>query len=327
MLENREKTGFHQNFNLFFDGLELTRLNGGRTERMRLHSQVGEGAVHRVVPRSDIELVISDYRFYRNRDMRLITESAMVELHFCLQGTREVSVAGSRYSFEPGQCGLQFMERADVQFEFAGEQPFVMLGIGIPVPTFHHFMEQTGGTRSVDFSRVLGHRAYRLFQGRISPVCSILLDRVMQSVGAPGISNLELEICTLELLFTAFRSFLTDGKMPSASKLSRDDMSKIRLARDIMMERMADPPTLMQLSRMIGINDYKLKIGFKEMYGATVFGYLRDKRLEQALLLLQQGGMNVNETSCAVGYSNPSYFAEAFREKYGINPGEIVRRP
>jgi len=132
----------------FFDGLELTWHNGGRTERMRLHSQVGEGAVHRVVPRSDIELVISDYRFYRNRGMRLITESAMVELHFCLQGTREVSVAGSRYSFEPGQCGLQFVDRADVQFEFAGEQPYVMLGIGIPVPTFHHFMEQTGGTRS-----------------------------------------------------------------------------------------------------------------------------------------------------------------------------------
>ncbi|MNI64355.1 Regulatory protein PchR [compost metagenome] len=76
---------------------------------------------------------------------------------------------------------------------------------------------------------------------------------------------------------------------------------------------------------MIRLNDYKLKVGFKDMYGSTVFGYLRDQRLEKAFLLLQQGNMNVNETSCAVGYSNSSYFAEAFRDKYGVNPGEFVR--
>ncbi|MBE0343992.1 helix-turn-helix domain-containing protein, partial [Paenibacillus sp. 28ISP30-2] len=36
-------------------------------------------------------------------------------------------------------------------------------------------------------------------------------------------------------------------------------------------------------------------------------------------------GNSVTEVSCAVGYSNPSYFAEAFRKKYGCNPGTLVR--
>ncbi|GGG88660.1 hypothetical protein GCM10010918_54090 [Paenibacillus radicis (ex Gao et al. 2016)] len=91
-----------------------------------------------------------------------------------------------------------------------------------------------------------------------------------------------------------------------------------------MLERMTDPPTLIELSRMIGLNDCKLKTGFKALYGTTVFGYLREKRLEKAFQLLQQGTLNVTETSHAVGYSNSSYFSEAFRDKYGVNPGKII---
>lgn len=108
--------------------------------------------------------------------------------------------------------------------------------------------------------------------------------------------------------------------------LSKNEMQKIRQARELILEGMADPPTLIELSRMIGLNDYKLKVGFKGMYGTTVFGYLREKRLEKALQLLQQGNMNVYETLLAVGYSNPSHFAQAFRGKYGVLPGSLVRR-
>jgi AraC-like DNA-binding protein len=275
--------------------------------------------------RLDMEVVISDYTFHRNRTMTFSTESAMVELYYCLQGAREVSLSGIRHELTPGTCALQFVKQAEARFEFSGNQPFHMLSIAIPISTFHYFMEEAGGARSVDFFQLLGRQPLRVFQETIDPAASVILSRMMQSVQARGTKNYEMECSVLELLSGAFRSFLIDGN-PDLSKLSRSDMQKIRLSRDIILERMTDPPTLIELSRMIGLNDYKLKIGFKEMYGSTVFGYLRDKRLEKALLLLQQGVLNVNETSCAVGYSNSSYFAEAFRDKYGVNPGEFVRR-
>ncbi|MCQ6557217.1 helix-turn-helix transcriptional regulator [Paenibacillus mendelii] len=318
-------TDFHQNFNLYFDELELPRQNTNRTEQMVLHSQIGEGTIHRIVPRFDMELVLSDYTLYGERAMTLSTDTAMVELNYCLQGAREVIVSGKRYEFVPGNCALQFMNQADVQFEFDGNQPFLMLGIGIPVSTFHHFMEETGGTRSVDFSKILGNRSYHIYQEPINPVSSVLLHKMIPSTKALATKNLEMECSVLELLSLAFQSFLLDDDVSDAPKLSKSDMQKIRQARELILERMTDPPTLIELSRMIGLNDYKLKVGFKEMFGSTVFGYLRDKRLEKAFLLLQQGSMNVTETSCAVGYSNSSYFAEAFRDKYGINPGQLVR--
>lgn len=83
--------------------------------------------------------------------------------------------------------------------------------------------------------------------------------------------------------------------------------------------------SLSDLSRRFYINEFKLKRGFREQYGTTVFGYLRRKRMEHAMMRLKQTGASVLEAATAVGYSNPSHFARAFRDAYGVNPGEIRR--
>lgn len=318
---------FHQNFTQYFDDLYGAgwQYQSGM-EYMTLQEKWGEGGIRRFVPRYDMEVVLSEFTFQREYRIPLSTESAMVELNFCLQGAREVTVNGKAYEFTSGMSSLQFMNAMNASFTYSEKEPFLMLGIGIPVPTFHHFMQQANGERSADFSKLLGNRSLRIFQETVSPSASIILNRVIQAASSAATNNLELECGVLQLLSQSFQSFLIDPE-PSSSLLSVSDMQKIQQARAIILERMVDPPSLIELSRMIGMNDYKLKIGFKTMYRTTVYGYLREKRLEKALLLLQQGDMNVTETSFAVGYSNSSYFAEAFREKYGINPGVFVRRP
>nr|WP_240343892.1 AraC family transcriptional regulator [Paenibacillus sp. SYP-B3998] len=85
---------------------------------------------------------------------------------------------------------------------------------------------------------------------------------------------------------------------------------------------MEQPPSLLELSKIVGISDFKLKAGFRELYETTVFGYLRDKRLAFAKSLLEREKITVYEAAITVGYSNPGHFAAVFREKYGFNPGE-----
>lgn len=318
-----KNTDFHLNFNLFFDGLGLQRQYTNRSEPMELSSLMGKGRVQRYVPRHDMNIVVSEMTFQREVDVSLKTGMPMIELHYCSQGTRQFSADGEEYHFAPGMISLQLIRETKVRFEFEEEQPYQMLGIGIPVSTFHHFLEGADGSRPVDFNKLLGQRNYRVFQERVDPASSMTIKRLMQTHQQKGISNLELECSVLELLSSSFQSLLIERK---TSNLSNSDIDKIKRAREIILEWMADPPTLIELSRMIGLNDYKLKVGFKEIYGTTVFGYLREKRLEKALLLLQEGNMNVYETSLAVGYSNPSHFAQAFRDKYGVTPGSLTRR-
>lgn len=87
---------------------------------------------------------------------------------------------------------------------------------------------------------------------------------------------------------------------------------------------MENPPSLLDLARQVGINDRKLKQGFRQVFGTTVFGYLHDYRMEQARLLLIEQKLAIALVAHTVGYSHLSHFATAFRKKFGVNPSTYL---
>ena len=129
---------FHHNFNLFFDGLELPRENKDRTEQMSLHAKRGKGMIQRFVPRFDIDVVVSDFTFCQDYSLPLFTRTAMIELNYCLQGKREISVAGTQYEFVPGTCTLQFMNEVGVRFEFSRNNNSASVLEGVSLRAFGH---------------------------------------------------------------------------------------------------------------------------------------------------------------------------------------------
>jgi AraC-like DNA-binding protein len=76
----------------------------------------------------------------------------------------------------------------------------------------------------------------------------------------------------------------------------------------------------------VGINHGKLNMGFRKMYGTTVFGYLRRMRLLEAKRLIDQGEMNVTEVALNVGYNSLPSFSKAFTEFYGIPPMQCLKK-
>jgi AraC-like DNA-binding protein len=87
---------------------------------------------------------------------------------------------------------------------------------------------------------------------------------------------------------------------------------------------MAEPPSLQELADEIGLSLKKLKEGFKQIYGDSVFSFLFDYKLEVARKLLEGGDDNVNEVGLKVGYSTSSHFIAAFKKKYGTTPKKYV---
>jgi AraC-like DNA-binding protein len=88
---------------------------------------------------------------------------------------------------------------------------------------------------------------------------------------------------------------------------------------------MAEPPSLRELSDEIGLNLKKLKEGFKQIYGDSVFSFLFDYKMEIARKLLESGEHNVNEVGLKVGYSTSSHFISAFKKKYGTTPKKYIQ--
>ncbi|MBF2050114.1 MAG: helix-turn-helix transcriptional regulator [Elainella sp. C42_A2020_010] len=128
------------------------------------------------------------------------------------------------------------------------------------------------------------------------------------------------ELMALQLAQTL--EFNQSGKI--VKPLKPDDIERIHYAKDVLVSRLRHPPSLMELARIVGINDCKLKAGFRQVFGTTVFGYLHSCRMERSRQLLEAGEMTVTEAARAVGFVNRGHFAASFKRRFGVNPSVYV---
>jgi AraC-like DNA-binding protein len=101
------------------------------------------------------------------------------------------------------------------------------------------------------------------------------------------------------------------------------DKERILFARDYLLQHMDFPPTLSELAIIAGINEYKLKRGFKETFGQTTYEYLSDVRLELAKNDLLDKNKTVTQIAFELGYSSLQHFSSAFKKKFGISPSKV----
>jgi len=106
---------------------------------------------------------------------------------------------------------------------------------------------------------------------------------------------------------------------------NEETVSKIKKAKEIIIEEMINPPSLEELAKQVGLNIKKLKTDFKEFYGVPVFTFLLNYKMELAKKLLQEQKLNVNEIAINLGYSTSSHFIAAFKRKYKITPKQYSK--
>jgi AraC-like DNA-binding protein len=102
--------------------------------------------------------------------------------------------------------------------------------------------------------------------------------------------------------------------------LHSKDIDRIHYASAILLQRLENPPSLLELARLVGLNDYKLKQGFRQVFGTTVFGYLQTHRMERAKQLLAQPNFKIAGVAQAIGYANQSHFCQMFKQQFGMTP-------
>lgn len=125
----------------------------------------------------------------------------------------------------------------------------------------------------------------------------------------------------MELVATALAPIETDQRPASSQAVDRTT-KQIYCARDMLLEAPGDPPSLAELARASGLNVTKLTIGFRRVFGTTVFGYLQEHRLQMAHALILSGEKTVSEAAFQVGY-NPSHFSVIFRKRFGVPPSAL----
>jgi len=161
--------------------------------------------------------------------------------------------------------------------------------------------------------------------GRITPAMQTACHQILTCPFVGGCRDLFLESKALELLSLQLNAFSSCPRGVSRG-LTRQETDRIHDARDCLISDLKNSPTIARLARLTGINETKLKSGFRSVYGTTIFDYLRRHKMEVARCSLEEGIKNVSEVAYDVGYANVSHFIRAYRAVFGVNPGEFARK-
>lgn len=164
------------------------------------------------------------------------------------------------------------------------------------------------------------------YQGNYSISAAECINKITNDRHKGLVRSTYLEAKVLELLSRQVRQFQDDLLYPEKQVMIRKyDIEKIKYARDLLIEDLKNTPIIATLAKKAGINQQKLKKGFKIIFDSTINQYLTDERLDRASLLLLKG-YSVADTAAEIGYANQSHFSKKFKEKFGVLPKKYSSR-
>ncbi len=250
--------------------------------------------------------------------------STFIQIHFCLRGNSKFLFNNGTYSFDvlDGRSILLYNPQRTLPIHLENQPKTTLVSLLISIEKFHSLFSKESGYIPFLSDENSNRKYYD--DTEIKPTVSIVLQQIINSNINSSIRNLYVKGKVYELLSLHFQKDENVEGEYCPFLVDEQNVLKIRKAKEIIIDRMAEPPSLQELANEIGLNIKKLKEGFKQIYGDTVYSFLFDYKMEHARRLLESNQYNVNEVGIKVGYSTSSHFIAAFKKKFGTTPKKYV---
>lgn len=251
-------------------------------------------------------------------------DSSFIQFHFCLKGDAKFVFNEGRYALEVSEENslLLYNTQLDLPLNLELNQNSWLVSVVMTIRKFHSLFSKEADY--IPFLSVQNKDKKYYTQEGFSPAIAVILSQMMNYNLHPSIKELYIKGKVYELISLYFNKSSDADIEQCPFLVDEDNVQRIRRAKEIMISRMAEPPTLAELSDEIGLSLKKLKEGFKQIYGDSVFSFLFDYKMEYARKMLETGKHNVNEVGLKVGYSTASHFIAAFKKKYGTTPKKYL---
>ena len=275
--------------------------------------------------RPDVHITVSDGTLPDKTERNAGTTAPVFELSYNRNTPLCGEVDGIPVNLQPGYASLGFLGHSAGHSEYNGGEEVLLYSIWVGPEAFGSFCKAVSGRDDVGLHSFLKSSYFcQSFKSDAREESIIHKLDVCFSQNTNTFNKLLLESYLLELLSINIEKLFCGDCHNRPGGLTKTDMEQLEYAREVLLSRLDAPPSLLELSRIVHMNDCKLKRGFKCYYGKTVYEFVREQRLEKAFSLLERGGCNVSGAAFAVGYTNVSHFSAAFQKKYGISPRGLL---
>ncbi|GER58756.1 AraC family transcriptional regulator [Patiriisocius marinus] len=247
-----------------------------------------------------------------------------IQFHFCVKGSAYFIFNEGNYKLPIPENGslLLYNPQRDLPIEVSVAANSWVVSVLLPIKKFHTLFSTEANYISFLSGENKDRKYYK--DAIISPSMAIVLNQLMNYNLHPSVKPLYFKGKAYELLSLYFNREEDVDVEQCPFLVDELNVAKIKKAKQIIISRMAEPPTLQELSDEIQLPLNKLKEGFKQVYGDPVFSFLFDYKMEVSRQLLATGSYNVNEVGLKVGYSTASHFIAAFKKKFGTTPKKFI---
>ena len=247
-----------------------------------------------------------------------------IQFHFCLKGQMNFIFNQGSYSFPVNEDHSTLLFNPQKALPIAVElAPNAWLvSVLISISKFHSLFSADADHISFLSPENSAKKYYDNLP--FSSSIAVVLSQILHAKVHDSMKSLYFKGKVYELLSLYFNKSEDPSLEQCPFLVDEENVRKIRKAKDIILERMSDPPSLENLAAEIGLSLKKLKEGFKQLYGDTVYAYLLDQKMEEARRMLNSQKFNVNEVGLKLGYSTASHFIAAFKKKYGTTPKKYL---
>lgn len=296
--------------------------------RVSLRSDEGEGYYEMTRLGGDVYVVVGNFA-YKDPRVEFIPGDGLLQLYFKLSGDLTLGVSRTEGMRLNRPSLLVYSQPRGVNLqEWVAPRAFErcvavtinarflldnFLGSETDVP--EHLRALVAG-ESDKFSYVQLPLTAEMFE-----LASKLVDNRYDSI----LRLVYTEAIALELLCAAVLGFGALSQTP-AQEYSERDLRCLNTARALLLKQLSPAPTIRQVAREAGMNETKLKHGFKAVFGETIFDFSVRCRMQHALRLLRERQVPVARIAETVGYAHQTSFATAFRRHFGMSPRQVRPR-
>ncbi|WP_282030286.1 helix-turn-helix transcriptional regulator [Winogradskyella eximia] len=252
-------------------------------------------------------------------------DSSYIQFHFCIKGSAAFMFNEGNYTLNIAEetSLLLYNPQRDLPIHLELKPHSWLVSLVISIKKFHSLFSDDANYVTFLTDDNKDKKYYK--DGKISPSIAVVLNQMISFNLNSSIKSLYFKGKAYELL-SLFFNRSEDADIEQCPFLVDEvNVAKLKKAKDIIIANMAEPPTLQELADDIGLSLKKLKEGFKQIYGDSVFSFLFDYKMEVARKLLETGDYNVNEVGLKVGYSTGSHFIAAFKKKFGTTPKKYIQ--
>lgn len=256
--------------------------------------------------------------------MEKAISQGLIQFHFGIKGKSKFIFSDGNYTLDlnDGKSFLFYNPQKELPLNLEMAPASWVVSVIISIKKFHGLFSSEAGYIPFLSAENKDKKYYK--EGDISPSMAIVLSQIFHYNLNPSIKNLYYKGKGYELLSLYFNRNEDPNAEQCPFLIDEENVLKIKKAKEIILANMAEPPGLQELADEIGLNLNKLKMGFKQIYGDTVYGFLFDYKMDFARKLLDSGSYNVNEVGLKIGYSTGSHFIAAFKKKYGTTPKKYL---